>query len=255
MGDKVTGNITDDSGKTDKRVGAGAGAGASTKGATTSAGSDNGTGAGAGAGARTGAGARAEEKEPVKVAILTDEEQKKKDEKNAKRREAYAKKKAEGEKAKPKKVNKAKKDEPVPLDPESLKALFVTVSTLVASRPGNEHWLLSEKEVDSIITPLNKMLADSKLFEGAGAYSNQIALIVACVTIFVPRIFISINKANEKKKREVTGNVTDTTVKPGGNTGKTKNETVKPAGGNNRPVTASGKNNGNNVPFYGSPIA
>ncbi len=240
MGDKIAGNITGNSGQLDERTGAGAGA--DNKGANSTAGIS----------ARTGAGTK---EELPKVAVLTDEEQKKKDEKNAKRREAYAKKKAEGVTAKPKKVNKKKTEEPIPLDGESLKALIVTISTLVASRPGNEHWLLSEKEVESIIVPLNKMLAESELFKGAGAYSNQIALIIACITIFVPRIFISINKASEKKKREVTGNATDTTVKPERNSGNPKTEANGTTGRNNRPASAGGQNNVNSISWAGSPIA
>lgn len=255
MGEKTNGIIGEPNGEV-KPEGAGSRAGRSGSATTTASSTGQGAGAGAGTGAGTGAGAGAgaKEKQLPKMAVLTDEEQKKKDEKNAKRREAYAKKKAEGG-AKPKKVNKKKAEEPIPLDADSLKGLIITISTLVASRPGNEHWLLSEKEVESIIVPLNKMLAESELFKGAGAYSNQIALVIACVTIFVPRIFITISKASEKKKREVTGNVTDTAVRPERNSGTTKTEANGTTGRNNRPATVSGKNNVNSISWAGSPIA
>lgn len=251
MGEEITKDYGNDSGKINAAGSPGTGTGRS--GSTAAAAGSNSGSGGTGTGTGTGTG-KTEEKKPAAVAILTDEEQKKKDEKNAKRRQAYAKKKAEGTNAKPKKVNK-KKNEELPLDTESLKTLVLTISALIASRPDCEHWLLSEKEVESIITPLQKMLADSELFKGAGAYSNQIALVIACITIFVPRLFITVNKANEKKKRKVTGNETDTTVKPGTDIRTAKTETNGTTGTGNRPVATGGKNNANSISWAGSPIA
>lgn len=164
-----------------------------------------------GSGAARGRSTKAEQKEVVSgLPILKDEtpeEKKKREERNAKRRERYAKQKAEqGQTVKPKKVNtKKKKQDDAAIDTNQLNIIIKTISTLIASRPNCSHWLLSDAEIESITTPLTKMMQESDIFNKLGEHSNQIALVTACVTVFVPRIIQTtiIVKENKKRVREV----------------------------------------------------
>ena len=131
----------------------------------------------------------------------TEEQYKKRLERNEKKRLKYQEQKAKGtvQQAKPKKVNKKKQEE---VNTEQLNVFIKTLSTLVASRKGFEHWQLTDKEIESITTPLAKMLQENEIFEKLGEHSNQIALITACVTVFVPRIITTTLLIKEKKKYE-----------------------------------------------------
>ena len=173
---------------------------------------DTGTGVRTGAGGRTGAGTAAgteEKKVPKLVAVTPEDEaaEKKRLEKNAKKRAAYAEKKAAGTlQAKPKKTKKA---EAAPsfsgMSVEQLNALLMSTSAVIASRPNCSHWMLTEAECNSITKPLVAMIAESEKLEFVTKNSNQIALAVACFTIFVPRIFVTVqlNKAAAPKNKNL----------------------------------------------------
>ena len=220
---------------------------------TRSEGRTRGSGSGRGSG-------NTEEKEKLSgLAILTeeekteyqnaDEETRKKIIKRAKARERYRQQKAQG---KPKKVKK-KEEEPA-IDVSQINLIIAGISSAVASRPGCAHWLLTEKEINSITVPLAGMMAESDIFSKMGEYSNQIALVTACVTVFAPRILITAQQTKERKKVERTGNKTDTTVKNGRITGEKKNSNSKSDRPDERKPSTSGENNGESVPFYGMPI-
>ena len=148
------------------------------------------------------------EKELPKLVTVTDEEQTAEDkrlERNRKRRERYQKEKAEsGQTVKPRKVNKSKTNDVTvtSMTKEQMNALIVSTSAVVASRPNCSHWIITEKEADSITTPLLKMIAESEKLEVIAKNSNQIALVLACITIFAPRIFITIQQNNVKTIKE-----------------------------------------------------
>lgn len=233
---------------------------------STSGGAGGAGGAGAGGTARTAT----EKAEVSGLALLTEEEQKiyetaneaeqKRLLKNAKRRQQYAEKKANGgQTVKPRKVRKAKAETPNPaLDKASLNMIIASLSAIIASRPNCEHWLLSEAEINSITDPLSKMLADSEAFANLGQYSNQIALVMACATVFIPRMIVTIQKQKEVKAIERTGQHTDTTVKrlDGGRTvSKTETSNSNANGKNDKKSSSNGTNNVANVPWYGSPIS
>ena len=181
---------------------------------------DTGARTGAGAGARTGTAARTEEKKVPQLVPVTPEDEaaeKKRLEKNAKKRAAYAEKKAAGTlQAKPKKTKKA---ETAPtfsgMSVDQLNALLMSTSAVIASRPNCSHWMLTEAECKSITTPLVAMIAESEKLEFVTKNSNQIALAVACFTIFVPRIFVTVqlNKAAAPKKKEIKKNDTGSEVR------------------------------------------
>lgn len=157
----------------------------------------------------------------MKVPIPDSDEvlaQKKREERNAKRRERYAKQKEEnGETVKRRKTRKKKDQSP---DTTQLDLMLMTVSTIVASRPDCEHWLLTEQEIKSVTEPLARIIAENESLKAMSEHADAIALVMACFTIFVPRLIITSQKVKEKKKEHVTGNKTNSKI--GGEKGKTK---------------------------------
>lgn len=241
----VDGEVNKDAGRkrtsgTGERISSG-----STRPTSTTAGAGTGTGTGTG----TTAGTGTEEKQAAVsgLATISDEEQKRL-ERNRKRRERYAKEKeANGGQVKPRKVNKTKQKD-APLDTSQLDTLILSLFTIVASRPGCEHWALSQKEVESITKPLSAMIAESEALNVINQNSNQIALVIACVTIFAPRIIITVQKQTKKKEVEKI-------VK----TGQTKGN-VTPAGGkadsgNTGRHATHGTDTRSDEYYFGSPIS
>ena len=238
---------------------AGAGRTAGTDTSTADTGTGTGAGTGTGTGTTAGAGTTTEKAELLGVPILKDE-QAKRDERNAKRRAKYKADKEAGTLPKPKKVSNKKKDEPQAIDKASLNLMIAGVFGVIASRPDCEHWLLTEKEIDSITTPLCNMLKESELFQGMGQYSNQIALVMACATIFLPRLVVSVQKQKERKeqsariKQIANDSRTDTGAK-----GTSSNDKNTPAGKSDKRnkgnATATGANNADDVSIFGAPIA
>ena len=237
---------------------------------TSTTGTNTGTGGSGGTGG-TGGTTSTENKPAQEIDgfhLLTDEEKQKyltadKDEqkrliRNAKKRQRYAEKKENGgQTVKPRKVKSQTKNEPKPaIDVTQLNLIVMGLSSAVASRPNCEHWLLTEPEINSITVPLSKMLAESQMFANMGQYSNQIALCMACITVFAPRLIVTVQKQKEAKKLARTGQHTDTVVHDDkvGTTGKTKDSNSKPNRGNDKKSTIDGTNSPDNVPFYGVPI-
>ena len=204
----------------------------------TNAGGTGGTGTGGRTGGRT-----TEEKEVVSTVVNVEEE--KRLERNRKRRERYAKQKAEGTQ-KPKKVNTKKSKEVI--ESSQIETLIKTISVMVSSRPGQEHWLLLDSEVKAIAEPLTNILKDSNAFSSISEHSNAVALVVACITIILPRTIKSVTDINakKKKKREVLKNVELRGSKRKNITDDTRN---------NRNTTANDKDNGSNAIWYGEAIS
>lgn len=235
---------------------------------TTSTGTGGGTGgSGSGTGSGTGTAETVKGEKVPELALLTEEEkasylvadesEKKRIMRNAKKRQRYAEKKKEsGQPVKPRKVKSTKKESEPTMDVTQLNIIVASVSTVVASRPNCEHWLLNEQEINSITVPLSKMLAESQAFTNMGQYSNQIALCMACITVFMPRLIVTVQKNKEVKKIARTGQTSNTNVKDEriGTAGKEKNSNPRSNRGNDKQLTADGKNNADNVPFYGVPI-
>lgn len=196
---------------------------------------------------RTGtADGKAEVKSEVVSGLASVDEEAKRQERNAKRRARYAaQKEANGGTVKPRKVNTRKAQSDV-IDTTQINALIATVSAIVASRPDCEHWLLTEKEIDSITQPLAKMLAESEALSKINENSNQIALVIACVSVFAPRLFVTAQKMKEKKEREKV------VRKP---IEKTKGSIDKSGRGNDKRSTTDAHEHMDREPFYGVPVA
>ena len=203
-----------------------------------------GTGGNGGAGGRT-RGKTTTEKEVVPTVVDVDEQ--KRLERNAKRRERYAKQKAEGT-LKPKKVNTKKKVKDETLGTEQIETLIKTVSVMVSSRQGQEHWLLLDSEVKAIAEPLTNILKDSNAFSSISEHSNAVALVIACITIIIPRTIKSITDLSKKKKKEKE-------VKKNVELRGSQRKNITNDKRNNGNTSTNGANSGTNAIWYGDAIS
>ena len=225
-----------------RETGTGTGGTGSAKGTSST---DTGTRTGGTGGTGTGGtGGTTASKEKV-ISTMVDVEEEKRLERNRKRRERYQKQKAEGT-LKPKKVNTKKSKEVI--ETSQIETLIKTLSVMISSRPGQEHWLLLDSEVKAISEPLTNILKDSNAFSSLSEHSNAVALVIACITIILPRTIKSVTDLSKKKKKEkeVLKN-----VEP--RRSKTKN--ISNDKGNNGNTSANGANNGTNVIWYGDAIS
>ena len=190
-----------------------------------------------------GTGGTTTNKEKV-ISTMADVEEEKRLERNRKRRERYAKQKAEGTQ-KPKKVNTKKTK--VVIDTNQIETLIKTISVMVSSRQGQEHWMLLDSEVKALAEPLTNILKDSNVFSSISEHSSAVALVIACITIILPRTIKSITDISKKKKKEKE--VKKNVELRGSKTKNIKNDT-----GNNRNTSANGANSGTNAIWYGDAI-
>ena len=225
-----------------RETGTGTGGTGSTKSTSSTDTGTTGRTGGTGTGGRTG-GKTTTEKEVISTVVDVEEE--KRLERNRKRRERYAKQKAEGTQ-KPKKVNTKKSKEVI--DATQIETLIKTISVMVSSRPGQEHWVLLDSEVKAISEPLSNILKDSNAFNSISEHSNAVALVIACITIILPRTIKSITDISKKKKKEKE---VKKNVELRGS--KTKNITNDKR--NNGNTTANDTHNGTNAIWYGDAIS
>ena len=225
-------------------TGTGGGTGGDTKstsstnsGTTGRTGGTGGTGTG-GTGGKTGG-----EKEVISTVVDVEEE--KRLERNRKRRERYAKQKAEGTQ-KPKKVNTKKSKEVI--DTNQIETLIKTISVMVSSRPGQEHWMLLDSEVKALAEPLTNILKDSNAFNSISEHSNAVALVIACITIILPRTIKSITDISKKKKKEKE-------VKKNVELRGSQRKNISNVKRDDRDISANDKNNGSNAIWYGDAIS
>ena len=225
-----------------REVGTGTGGTGNTKGASatdtgTRTGGTGGTGTGGTGGKTTG------QKEVVST--MVDVEEEKRLERNRKRRERYAKQKAEGTQ-KPKKVNTKKAKEVI--DTTQIETLIKTISVMVSSRPGQEHWMLLDSEVKALAEPITNILKDSSAFSSISEHSNAVALVIACITIILPRTIKSITDLNKKKKKEKE-------VKKNVELRGSQRKNISNVKRDDRSISANDKNNGTNAIWYGEAIS
>ena len=135
----------------------------------------------------------------------------------AEKKEEYDKKQAEREKAgikqepplkvgdttapaeeKPKRKRTPRKKKTT-IDSEAVEKLLLTVSGVVATRKGMEHWQLSKQECKTIAEPLVEVLDKYDVSKTFADNAPEIALAVACLSVAVPRVMISAQKRKVKK--------------------------------------------------------
>ena len=240
MGESIIREIEQD--KRENRTSGGTGGTGNTKSASAT---DTGTRTGGTGGTGTGGTGGKTVGEKEVVSSMVDVEEEKRLERNRKRRERYAKQKAEGTQ-KPKKVN-SKKTKAV-IDTSQIETLIKTISVMVSSRPGQEHWLLLDSEVKAISEPLTNILKDSNAFNSISEHSNAVALVIACITIILPRTIKSLTDISKKKKKEKE-------VKKNGERRGSQGQNNSNEKRNNGNVTAYDKNNGTNAIWYGDAIS
>lgn len=166
-------NIESDSVIEGKGIGRECGGDTDTTGATSGS-------SGSGGGKSTAS--RGEEK-PVEVVVLGQESLVKKEAKNK-------------PKAKPKAVTKQKEASIKSEDVQGfIKAMFATVASL----PNMTHWNISDGEAKALSEPLSNILNDMMKTELPNA--NYVSLLIALVSILMPRLFITI-QLREVNKRE-----------------------------------------------------
>lgn len=105
---------------------------------------------------------------------------------------------------KPKKAKatrtKAKAQKPV-FEAEQLDTIIVAVFDLIASRPNMGVWKITKQEAHTISVPLCEVLAKYDQLNTFTQNSAEIALIVACISIMVPRV-IATAKINKELKQD-----------------------------------------------------
>lgn len=206
------------------------------------------TGTTAGGTTGTGTGGRTRGKtttEKEVVSTMVDVEEEKRLERNRKRRERYAKQKAEGTQ-KPKKVNTKKSKEVI--ETSQIETLIKTLSVMVSSRAGQEHWMLLDSEVKAISEPLTNILKDSNAFNSISEHSNAVALVIACITIILPRTIKSITDISKKKKKEKE-------VKKNVELRGSQRKNISNVKRDDRSISANGANSGTNAIWYGDAIS
>ena len=85
------------------------------------------------------------------------------------------------------------------VDSESVEKLLFTVSGVVATRKGMEHWQLSKQECKTIAEPLVEVMDKYDVSKTFADNAPEIALVVACISVAVPRVMISNQKRKVKK--------------------------------------------------------
>ena len=240
MGESIIREIEQD--KRENRASGGTGGTGSAKSTSST---DTGTRTGGTGGTGTGGtGGTTANKEKV-ISTMVDVEEEKRLERNRKRRERYAKQKAEGTQ-KPKKVNTKKTKEVI--DTTQIETLIKTISVMVSSRPGQEHWMLLDSEVKALSEPLTNILKDSNAFSSISEHSNAVALVIACITIILPRTIKSVTDLSKKKKKEKE-------VKKNVELRGSQRKNISNVKGNDRSISSNDKNNGTNAIWYGEAIS
>ena len=248
MGEKATDSNGKLVGEVDKQT---TGTGTGTDGDSASTASSRSGNGGRGTGESNGGRTEGRtEKEVIPQLVTVDtglsEEDRKREERNAKRRERYAKQKAEnGQSVKPRKVNQNKKQQTdAPINREQINALVITVFGIIASRPNCEQWALTESEVDAITKPLCSIIAESEKLEAIAQNSNQIALAVACVSVFAPRLMVTVQKAKTEREKKNNARKAE----------QTKADTEKLNREHSGRNATNGEKSGEQLPFFGLPV-
>ena len=98
-----------------------------------------------------------------------------------------------------------KKQEPTSFNAEQLTALIVSLSSIVASRPGLDMFAISAPEAQQIATPLSNMIAKSESLKGLSEHADAIALVTACFVIMLPRVMLYFDAQKAKQAKAAGG--------------------------------------------------
>ena len=134
----------------------------------------------------------------------------------------------ETEEKKTKKKRTPKKKEPEKkVKSDDISKLLVTVSAIVASRPDQAHWMITQEEADSIAAPLSNILEKSEVFSKIAEHSDSLALATACITVFAPRAVMSVTAYKQKEKvKKVAKSQHKRITESGNERGKSRNNSA-----------------------------
>lgn len=158
--------------------------------------------------------------------------------------------KGSGNKPTPRKPSSAK----TKIDAAQISVLLQTMTAILASRPQMAPFALTKEEADQIANPLANIMGKNDAFaEAAGEYADHITLLVAAITIFVPKFLMykmqrdaaiaqlpktqEVQHANETREASKS---TSTGTKQNGDTARVQ--------------TNSGSSTGTTIHYLGSPI-
>ena len=102
-------------------------------------------------------------------------------------------------KQKRKYTKKVKEEKPQSFNAEQITGLIVAVSSMVATRDGMAHWLITESEAKQIAEPLSNIIEKSESLKSLGEHADAFALVTACLVIFAPRLIITFQSNKSKK--------------------------------------------------------
>lgn len=91
------------------------------------------------------------------------------------------------------------------IESEQMDALLMAVFNLLGSRPNMGHWKITKAEAHSISVPLCEILAKYDQLTALTQNSSEIALVIACMTIILPRIMMTAKINSEVKKDGLSG--------------------------------------------------
>jgi hypothetical protein len=115
---------------------------------------------------------------------------------------------AEGKKRGRPKKQESENNVTIPkVDSMQIQLLLVTISGVIASRPGMEIWNLSTQEAKQISDPLANILSKNAAVAAiSNEHADAIALVVACFMVFLPKALLYISTKPKKPKDGETVN-------------------------------------------------
>ncbi|MGE7114932.1 hypothetical protein [Lysinibacillus sp. NPDC047702] len=144
------------------------------------------------------------------------------------------------------------------IDATQISVLLQTMTAIIAARPNMAPFAMTKDEADQLAKPLANIIGKSDAFaEAAGEYADHITLLVAAITIFVPKFLMykmqrdaaiaQIPKIQEVKHDTTANNKTGEASRGSSN-----------SPGQNRDTTSlqnnGSTNTGSTISYLGSPI-
>ena len=108
-------------------------------------------------------------------------------------------------KKKQRKPRQKKEDKNTTFNASQLSALIVSLSAIVASRPGLEMFVISEIEAQQIATPLANMIAKSEQLSQLSEHADALALVTATFVIMAPRIMMYFDAQKQRRLKAAGG--------------------------------------------------
>lgn len=115
------------------------------------------------------------------------------------------------------------------IDASQVSLFLQTMSAVIATRPNMGVFMLTPTEAEQIATPLASIISkNSAIAEAAGEYADHITLLIAAITIFIPKFLLykqqaELNKPTQLPREDVPTNATATSTRTGTTTEQSRN--------------------------------